>query len=209
MDDKAKIKDKDRVYKIISDAYKTGDPNNYPTQYVISKKVREVKNREIDPNWEEKKYSNKPGFYGNCQSSVSKCLKVLIKEEKILKLEGNVYVPYEHDFSRKFTKEKIIKMIVFNRRTVFTLSSNREKRKDKDGEEYIYATCSLLVDVSFDYIVTAKELFRKYIGTENCYDIMEFQGKVLIMIEGVEKEVATLRRNIREIVEETYDKNNK
>lgn len=207
------VKDKDRVYRIISDAYKTEDPSNYPTQSIISEKIQKEKNLEREQRAKEEGPSNQPVYYSNCQSSVSKCLKALINEKRILKIQyekKNVYIPYKVEYARNSIKERITNLVVFNQETVFLFASGREKMRIKaTGEECVYATCSLLVDVSFDYIVTAKELFREYIGTKNCYEVMEFQGKVLIMIRGLKDEVNMLKRNIRGIVKETYNKNKK
>ena len=75
--------------------------------------------------------------------------------------------------------------------------------------DYQYATCSILIDVRYDYIGQAKELLKQYIGIANCYDISEFQGKILLMIEGKNSEVMDLRKGIRAIVEEGYKKEKK
>lgn len=206
------IKNKDRVYRIILDAYEVGEPSNYPTQSVISEMIQKDKNLESEQRAKKEGCSSEPIYYANCQSSVSKCLKALINEKRILKIQHekkNVYIPYRVEYARDSIKKRITELVVFNQGTVFLFASGREKRKKKNGETYTYLTSSLLVDVSFDYIVTAKELFREYIGTENCYEVMDFQGKVLIMIRGLKDDVIMLKKNIREIVRETYIKNNK
>lgn len=198
-----RIYDKDRVYRIIKDAYDSGDPSKYPNQSAISAQVLREKNKEINPEWEPtEKFQNK-GFLTSCQSSVSKQLKALMDEKKVLKLETNVYVPYTSEFLRDNIKKRIIDSISFNRRNVFVFSSSRYTVGNDEND--INVAYSLLLDIRFDHIALAKELFKQYIGDKNIYDILEFYGKLLVMIEGKENAVEQLKKDIFKIVEEAYD----
>lgn len=218
---------REMVLDIIHLAYSEGDSSKYPTQAQISNMVRKIKNKRIDPDWDgtaeyENHHPEKP-FFGSCQPSVSKHLRKLCQKHVIIKLAGNVYVPYNVEHARESLRKIITEKVSFNRGTVFVLSSCRMKVDSEDiqqdeaqqegtnlnKKDNIYATCSLLVDVRYDYIPIAKELFRQYIGSENYYDIVDFQGKVLILLEGKNEDIIKLRKDIKSIVKETYEKENK
>ena len=211
--DKAQPAIKELVLDIVNEAYKIESKNDYLIQSEISELVRCVKNKIINKDWKDTDEFAKDGFYqrNGCQPSVSKHLESLCKEKRVLKIENDVYVPYNLTDARKILKNSLIDSVSFNRGTIFVISSNQEEMKSENDKEkdYVYATCSMLVDVRYDYIATAKELFKQYIGVKSYYDIMDFQGKMLIMIHGSNDEVIELRKDIRDIVKESYKKERK
>lgn len=249
------IRMKDEIYKIIQTFY-TENQGKSIKQSQISKILLKIKNQEIDPNWEDtvefKKNNENRGFHESVQPTVSKHLKTLCSEKKILKLNGDVYIPYNLKDARNILKEELIESLSFNRENIYILSTSRiiiKKKNEKENTDNIIndknnennipnntdsnedieniintenndvennsekenndniiinLNCTILVDVRYDYIDKAKQLFKQYIGVANCYDIMEFQGKLMILLEGISKDVIELRNDIRYIVKESY-----
>ena len=197
---------KEMICEIINEAYLEENPT-YPNQKIISEKVRCMKNREIDPNWEDTyEYESQNRFFKSCQSIVSRCLKKLREEKVVYRLADDTYVPYNLEVARNELKSTIVDTIYFNRCDVFVFSSHYEIHNENTSEEFEYCTYSILVDVRYDCINKAKDLFRQYIGNVNYYDITEFQGKILVMIEGRSTEIEKLRFDFSDMAKAGFDK---
>ena len=210
--------DDDLLFEIINTIYLTGDANNYPIQNNLIKLLELVKNKSVNIEWEKgsEKFKDHTEFYQVRQSYISKRLNSLCEDGRIIELDNKVYIPYKLDKAREKIKKKIIEQVIFDKDIIFVLSGNREPIKTEkiEGEKneknkLYFATCSFLVDVRYNYISVAKDLFKQYIGPKNLYDILDFQEQLLVMIQGEQSEVIKLRQDFRNIVKETYELKNK
>lgn len=210
------------VYDKIVSAYKKTEQKKFPDQKIISEEITE----EINRSRLKKKYrakasqydwryivDNKPelakeiGLVKDSQPSVSKHLKTLCSEKMIIKLDDKTYVPFTLEESRKELFNTIINTIAFNRDSIYVFSSFSEIRSSGGRSKGIeFQTCSFLIDVRYDCVDKAKALFRQYIGDINCYDITEFLGKLLIMLEGKSAEVSGLRDDFMEMAKSGFNK---
>ncbi len=197
---------KELVCEVINEAYSEDNPK-YPNQKIICERVRYKRNIAQDPKWEDTdEFNEQDGFFGYCQSVISRCLKKLREKKVVCRLADGTYVPYNLEVARNEIMSNIVDTIYFNRSDVFVFSSHYEIHNEGTPKEFECCTYSILIDVRYDCIDKAKDLFRQYIGNANCYDITEFQGKILVMLEGKSTEVEKLRFDFSDMAKAGFDK---
>jgi len=74
---------------------------------------------------------------------------------------------------------------------------NREKA-------FFVSSTTLLLEVNTDSFMTAKKLFKDYLG-EHCYKILEHSGLMVILLEGSRDELKKIRKDIKSLVKDAYN----
>ncbi|MBQ3531494.1 MAG: hypothetical protein IJA05_06195 [Oscillospiraceae bacterium] len=123
----------------------------------------------------------------NIQPAVSRALKALIEEKKIIKLKKNTYLPFNRYKLREIIEEEIKKNIIFERPDIFVASNS-----------------VILLPVAPKSLHFSKEIFRQYLGEDDCYDILEYSGYLVLMLVGTDTHLKALRLKIGHIVEQAY-----
>jgi len=99
------------------------------------------------------------------QSTVWRNLDALIADGKVLRAEsGKAYLPNSLEVCRSVIKQEIIDHVNFAQNMVHRM-----------------AETTFLVDVKGEYLDLAKQLFRKFLGPEHCFGIVEFNGYLMIL----------------------------
>ena len=163
-------------------------------QTEIAEKVAESLNKVAGINYsddEEEKDKETGGAAAftkkSVQSRVSNALKTLIKEDKIVEIEPKRYIPNEKKAVRAMMKKELIREIKYTRPDMFRISLT-----------------TFLLPVQESSMIAAKISFQKYLGNEACYDIVSFNGYLMLLIFASEEECDELYDEIREIVEDGY-----
>jgi len=99
------------------------------------------------------------------QPTVSKALKTLIKAKKVSVTEAKTYERYSIASEQPFLRITIMQTVEFTNDTVFPISDN-----------------TLLVGVQTNCVSTAIDLLKAYIGKERCFDILFFNGYLVILL---------------------------
>lgn len=164
--------------RVIRDIYKNGKPA--PNQNQIVNRVTEIKNLGASYPYAPKSQ----------QPAVSRALKNLVAKNAVIKTKANRYLPYNLETGRAILKPEIIKNVKFGKKAIFQMSPT-----------------TWLLDIERSSMATAKTLFTQYLGP-NCYDIIEFNGYLMLLFAGRIKEHEDLRREIMNIRKEAIKKNN-
>lgn len=177
---KEKLSLKASILKIVEKSYERKSPL---IQARIVEKLIEYKNKDLlDSKYE----------FESIQPSTSRALKQMVQAKQLLKLPDKSYIPFDISEARKQIAIQIMEEIQFNREEIFCLSP-----------------AVILLDVHPKSISKAKELFEQYLGQKNCYDIIDFQGYLMLMMLSVgkdEKDLAQLTQDIRKIVIESCNR---
>lgn len=160
----------DLTQRVIQDIYKKGE--SAPNQNQIVNKVTALKNRGLTNSTYDAKGQ---------QPAVSRALKKLVAQQKIVKTEDNKYLPYNLETGRALVKEEIIKTVKFGVQPNFTISLS-----------------TWLIDVERASIANAKNLFERFLAP-NCYNVLEFNGYLLLLVTGSKDERKKLREEIDQI----------
>ena len=153
----ANLSIKEMVLKIIEESHEFYDGQNPPKQDYIVKRLSDIK---IDlANSDDYKYDPLV-----LQPQVSRALKQLINDNKIVKTESSRYLPYNIKFKRKPLADKIKNEVIFTNPSIFKLSP--------------YA---VLVPVDPRSLYNAKILFKEYLE-EDCTDVLELDGYMLVLL---------------------------
>lgn len=163
--------------QVVCDAYAQGA--FAPNQTEIVKEVTRIKNIGLTSCQYEDK---------SIQSGVSRALKALVEKEKVIKRADNRYIPFNLKTGRALLKEEIIKSVKFGPKHIFQMSAT-----------------TWLIDVERSSIAKAKELFSRYLGP-NCYDIIEFNGYLMMLFDGKVDSHKELREEILEIRKAALEK---
>lgn len=155
--DYANLTVKEMVFKIIEEFFEFPEGKEPSKQEEIVNRLSEIKKHLADSD--KFKYENKI-----LQPQVSRALKQLIAEKKIVKNDISAYIPFDIKFKRKPLAEKIKKEVIFTNPNIFKISS--------------YA---ILVPVDSKSLYNAKFLFKEYLE-EDCTDILELDGYMLILL---------------------------
>lgn len=150
-----------------------------PNQNQIVNRVTELKNNDLTSYLYEPKGQ---------QPAVSRALKKLVAQKKIIKTDDNRYRPYNLETGRALLKEEIIKTVKFGKQSVFQISPT-----------------TWLLDIERSSIATAKNLFAQYLGP-NCYNVLEFNGYLMLLFGGKIAEHKKLREEIIQIRKEALKK---
>lgn len=148
---------KEMVLKIIEEFHEFSNGQKAPKQNDIVKRLSEIK-KDL-ANSDDYKYE-----FIVLQPQVSRALKQLDDDNKIVKTESSTYRPYDIKFKRKPLADKIKKEVIFRSPNIFKLSP--------------YA---ILVPVDPRSLYTAKFLFKDYLK-EDCTDVLEVDGYILILL---------------------------
>ena len=169
---------KDIIYEIVKVSYETGEPM---IQAKIVGKILDYKNAGIFGA----KYEQE-----SIQPSVSRTLKRMVQDGQLIKLSNKTYIPFDITVARKQIAMQIMEEIEFNRAEIFCISPT-----------------VILLDIHPKSVSRAKDLFAQYLGQKNCYDIVDFQGYVMLMIlsdTNDKKDLEKLTEDIRKIVKKEY-----
>lgn len=156
--------------RIVEEFYESG--KDAPSQSQIVDRIVEIKNQGF--NYEAYTYQSQ-------QPSVSRALKKLVEEQKIIKTTKDKYLPYNLETGRRLLKEEIIKTVKFGKQPNFTISIS-----------------TWLIDVERTSIANAKNLFERFLGP-NCYNIFEFNGYLMLLVNGSKDKRKELKGEINEI----------
>ena len=110
-------------------------------------------------------------------------MKRLEARQKVSVDANNLYVPYDVRHLRIKEKENICKTVLFTSPQVFEVSGN-----------------TLLLSVAAESVYVAIDLLKKYIGAENCFNIMQVNNYLVVLLEGEEEQLESLRNDLREVV---------
>ena len=119
------------------------------------------------------------------QSKVSKALKKMEKQKKVLIVENRYYIPYTEEGHRQLVKERIAKEVLFDRFDVFFVSAT---------------TVMIAVKGDDDAFQKAKELFVEYFTDKHCYDILRYDRYMVVLLKGTKSVCKQHRKEIEEIV---------
>lgn len=125
--------------------------------------------------------------YRDKQPNVHKALAKLIKDGKVVKAVRRYYLVHP-DNTKEVAKKKLIDNVRLQKRDIFTMSISAV---------ILYPTPTTL-DV-------AREWLLRYLGS-SCYGIANCDGYLLIMLKGKKEELTALRKDIKELAAEIYDK---
>lgn len=148
-----------------------------PNQSQIVKIILEIKNSPVC-TYEEK----------NIQPSVSRALRSFVSRRKII-LQDKTFRPYNVETSRELLSDEIVETIKFGPQDIFLMSAT-----------------TMLLDIERSSMSRAIELFSRYLGP-NCYNVLEFNGYLMLLISGKKEEVADLRKKIKAIQKSAAKKN--
>lgn len=148
------------VYKIVTKACKSGDPNKYLNQDQIVDEFRIHKIRQ--KKGDEKKDINKKSL----QPTVSRALTQLVTNNKLAKTSDKKYIPFNEEVRKNNVANEIIKKITFNKREIFQISDS-----------------TIAVNVASKDLYMAKNLFLSYLTDKHCYDILEINTYLVIMLK--------------------------
>lgn len=151
-----------------------------PIQSTIVSLVRKVKYSILDTDVGVSEWTSD-------QSNVKRQLDVMIQRNIIYKDEDKRYKPYDVEYKRQQMLKHMRKEIRFNREKAFFVSST-----------------TLLLEVNTDSFMTAKKLFKDYLG-EHCYKILEHSGLMVILLEGSRDELKKIRKDIKSLVKDAYN----
>ena len=115
------------------------------------------------------------------QSSVSRALKKYVAAEKVFTDGARGYIPRNDETCRERLKQEIIATVQFGPQSIFQIS----------GRVW-------LIDVKREFLTRAKELFTKYLR-DNCYNVLEFNGYLMLLVIGEEDVRQELFNEISEI----------
>lgn len=158
-------------------------------QTEIAEKVAQYLNETAGINKSDNKETSGTALYTkkSVQSRISSALKTLIKEEKIVEIEPKRYIPNKKKAVRAMMKGELIQQIEYTRSDMFCISPT-----------------TFLLPIQESSMVDAKMRFQKYLGNEACYDIVTFNGYLMLLIAASEEECNELYDEIRKIVKEGY-----
>jgi hypothetical protein len=63
------------------------------------------------------------------------------------------------------------------------------------AKAFFVSSTTLLLEVDTDSFITAKTLFKDYLG-EHCYKILEHSGLMVILLEGTSDELKIIQKEI-------------
>ena len=166
------------ILEIVKTSYEAGEP---PIQAKIVDKILDYRNKNIFDLYYET---------DSIQPSVSRTLKRMVQDKQLIKLPDKTYTPFDITVARKQIAVQIMKEIEFNREEIFCMSES-----------------VILLDIHPKSVSRAKDLFAQYLGQRNCYDIVDFQGYVMLMLLSDttdKKDLEKLTEDIRKIAKKEY-----
>ena len=169
---------KNHIFEIVKTSYEMGQP---PYQAAIVKKILEYKNQGLLGGYYKEK---------SIQPSVSRAIKRMVQDKQLIKLPDKTYIPFDITVARKQIAIQIMEEIQFDRKEIFCMSES-----------------VILLDIHPKSVSRAKDLFAQYLGQRNCYDIVDFQGYVMLMLlsdTNDKKDLKQLTEDIRKIAKKEY-----
>ena len=124
---------------------------------------------------------------GSVQPMVSRALKDLCEKDLVIKVGKKCYTLYTHEKAKPAIKANIIDEVIFTKRNLLQVS-----------------TRAVFIGVKGD-IDQAKELFRRYIGEKECYDVLEVDNHILILFAKKQDAKSELISELKKIVRAGYD----
>ena len=143
------------VYNIVSRNY---SKKRLFTQKEITKKFLKYKIKHHNTSEKTKLESVQP--------TVSRLLNDLIKKERLAKTKDRKYIPFNENVRKQLVADEIIDKITFAKRDIFQISES-----------------TIAVGVASKDLFTAKNLFFRYLSEKNCYDILEINTYLVIMLK--------------------------
>lgn len=169
---------RDYVLEVLRKASTTEEPA-LPQCRIIDK-VIELKNENV---------CDGAGYsVASVQPMVSRVLKDLHKRDHVIKVGKRCYTLYTHEKAKPAIKANIIEDVIFTKRDLLQVS-----------------TRAVFIGVKGD-IDRAKELFSKYIGDKDCYDVLEVDNHLLVLFTKQQNKESKLIPELKEIVRKGYDR---
>lgn len=189
---KKKFQYDDLILQAVCDLAEGRTPDNYPIQArIIDHVIAQAK--EITGDVFERK---------QVQSTVSRNLRALASEGKLLSVGEKRFAPNTPEHIRNLTELEIPSKVKFGRPDVFVSARVISEYGDEPS------TITLIIDIGDTSEDDAESIFRKYLGLSGFW-VVATDHFLQLMIIGTEKEVTSISTSIKQLVRHGYEEQNK